>query len=60
MDSQASTVTCDALLFYLVAALIKLGQQLRECVIKELQNAAFDVHAGAECATAAVPEQARR
>lgn len=38
MNSQVSTVTCDVLLFYVGAALIKLGQQLPEYIIKELQN----------------------
>lgn len=60
MNSQVSTVTCDVFLFYLVATLIKLGQQLPEYLIKELQNHVFDVCGGVcgECVTAAVPDQA--
>lgn len=38
MNSQVSNVTCDVFLFYLVATLIKPGQQLQEYLIKELQK----------------------
>lgn len=60
MNSQVSTVTCDVFLFYLVATLIKLVQQLPEYIIKEIQNKVFDVCGGVECVTAAVPEQASK